>query len=73
MCFIDLKSASNPFYFLKKAFLPINEELKKIKGEEARLKKKEENEEDSNYHYISWRIKACIYQRIVGTSKYVLN
>ena len=75
-CCIDLKFASNPSYFLKKkAFPPTNEELEKIKGEEARLQKKEENEGDSNYHCIAWSIKCikCIYQRIVGTSKYVLN
>lgn len=73
MCCIDLNFASYPFYFLKKAFPPTNEELEKIKGEEARLQKKEENEVDSNCHCIAWPIKAYIYQRIVGSNKYVLN
>ncbi|KAL7400278.1 hypothetical protein ABVT39_009648 [Epinephelus coioides] len=53
------------------AFPPTNEELEKIKGEETRLQKKEENEVDSNCHCIAWPIKACIYQRIVGSNKFL--
>ncbi|XP_049457198.1 uncharacterized protein LOC125903992 [Epinephelus fuscoguttatus] len=53
------------------AFPPTNEELEKIKGEEARLQKKEENEVDSNCHCIAWPIKAYIYQRIVGSNKFL--